>query len=229
MSSIGPENGTEPGRLRARPAEPSIPGDLPAGVQPLGIGGARDSYLFVPEGLPPADPAPLVLMLHGAGGHAHHGLAPLLDVAREKGVLLLAPASRDSTWDVILGRYGPDVELINQSLQWLFARQAIDPRRLAIGGFSDGASYALSLGIANGDLFTHILALSPGFMSPPAQRGAPEIFISHGAADTVLPVDRCSRRLVPQLRGAGYAVEYLEFQGGHTVPPEIAREALERV
>jgi predicted esterase len=34
---------------------------------------------------------------------------------------------------------------------------------LAVSGFSDGASYALSIGPANGDLFTHVMAFSPGF------------------------------------------------------------------
>ncbi len=39
-------------------------------------------------------------------------------------------------------------------------------------GFSDGASYALSLGVPNGDLFTHIVAFSPGFMRLPDQEPA---------------------------------------------------------
>jgi phospholipase/carboxylesterase len=41
----------------------------------------------------------------------------------------------------------------------------------------------------------------------------------------VLPIDNCSRRIVPLLRRGGYDVRYREFEGAHTVPPEIAREA----
>jgi predicted esterase len=96
---------------------------------------------------------------------------------------------------------------------------------VAMGGYSDGASYALSLGIANGDLFTHVLAFSPGFMAPPAQVGSPRIFVSHGTHDRWLPIQRCSRRIVPQLERAGYEVRYQEFSGGHVVPPEIEHEA----
>jgi phospholipase/carboxylesterase len=96
---------------------------------------------------------------------------------------------------------------------------------VAVGGYSDGASYALSLGIANGDLFTHVLAFSPGFMAPTGQVGAPRIFVSHGTRDGWLPIERCSRRIVPQLERAGYDVTYREFEGGHVVPPEIGREA----
>lgn len=54
----------------------------------------------------------------------------------------------------------------------------------------------------------------------------PAIFISHGTDDAVLPVDPCSRTLVPRLQRAGYDVRYREFDGGHVVPPEIACEAV---
>jgi predicted esterase len=108
-----------------------------------------------------------------------------------------------------------------------FSRYAIDPAHVAIGGFSDGASYALSLGLTNGDLFTHIIAFSPGFMAPAEYEGKPRIFISHGTRDQVLPIDACSRRIVPQVRGAGYDVEYHEFDGPHTVPPEMTRRAVD--
>ena len=83
-----------------------------------------------------------------------------------------------------------------------------------------------SLGITNGDLFAHVLAFSPGFMMPAGQRGSPRVFVSHGTCDEVLPIDRCSRRIVPQLERAGYDTRYREFEGGHTVPPEVAREAV---
>ena len=125
------------------------------------------------------------------------------------------------------GRYGADVRFIDRALENVFARYAVDPKRVAVGGFSDGASYALSLGVTNGDLFTHVLAYSPGFMAPAAQRGAPRLYVSHGTDDRVLPIDRCSRRLVPRLKEAGYGVLYREFEGPHTVPPQIARESLE--
>src|SRR5262249_11709837 len=113
------------------------------------------------------------------------------------------------------------------ALAMTFNRCAVDPAHLGIGGFSDGASYALSLGLTNGDRFTHILAFSPGFVPPAAQVGSPLIFVSHGPRDPVLPIDRCSRRIVPRLERAGYDVTYVEFDGPHTVPPEIARRGLD--
>jgi phospholipase/carboxylesterase len=140
---------------------------------------------------------------------------------------VLAPDSRASSWDFLRGGYGPDVAFIDRALDHVFDRCAIDPARIALAGFSDGASYALSLGLANGDLFTHLIAFSPGFAAPQTQVGAPRVFVSHGTGDPVLPIDRCSRRLVPVLRAGGYALEYTEFDGGHTVPRDLTRRAIE--
>jgi phospholipase/carboxylesterase len=211
--------------LHARPAQARSP--APTGLQALPIGGQRDSYLYVPPQYEPALPAPLVLLLHGAGGHAHDGLAVLRHLADSAGLILVAPASTASTWDVIARRaYGPDVDLADKALAHVFARYAVDPGHLAVGGFSDGASYALSLGLANGELFTHIMAFSPGFIGPLTPQGDPKVFISHGTHDQVLPITPCSRSIVQRLRNAEYAVMYDEFDGGHTIPPEVAQFAV---
>jgi phospholipase/carboxylesterase len=99
-----------------------------------------------------------------------------------------------------MGREGPDIAFIDRALAQTFNRYAIDPSKVAIAGFSDGASYALSVGLTNGDLFTHVIAFSPGFMAPGAQVGRARLFISHGKTDNVLPIDHCSRVIVPQLQ-----------------------------
>lgn len=213
------------GRLLARPTAPPSNARTQAGLRPLGLGSGRDGLLYVPAGYGELEKAPLALTLHGAGGNAHSGISHFLDLADEAGLVLLAPESRGRTWDVLVGGYGPDVEFIDRALKWTFERFALDTRRLAITGFSDGASYALSLGLTNGDLFTHLIAFSPGFMAPAQRRGTPPVFVSHGTRDGVLPIERCSRRIVPQLDHEGYEVRYREFDGPHTVPYSVAREA----
>jgi predicted esterase len=213
------------GRLRARPA--TAVGTGPVGLRPLELGSTRAGYLYVPPTYRAEHPAPLALLLHGAGEDARDALALLRSQADGAGLVLLAPSSSEYTWDVIATRrYGPDVAAIDQALESVFSRYALDPARVAVGGYSDGASYALSLGLANGDLFTHVLAFSPGFVAPPSQDGTPRIFVSHGTRDRWLPIDRCSRVIVPRLECAGYEIRYREFEGGHVVPPEIAGEAL---
>lgn len=211
------------GRLSVRPSE--VREASPKGLHRLNLESERDGLLYVPHGYRADRPAALALMLHGAGGNAQQGISLLRSFADESGLLLLAPDSRRQTWDVIIDRYGPDVSYIERALAQTFSRYAVDPKRIAVGGFSDGASYALSLGVTNGDLFTHVIAFSPGFMSPGGSKGSPRLFISHGTQDRVLPIERCSRRIVPQVKGAGYDVLYREFDGPHTVPREIARAA----
>jgi predicted esterase len=208
--------------LHVRPRQPGK--SIAPGQHSLDLGRDRDGVLVVPRGYSPDKAAPLALMLHGAAGQARR-LAPRFPMADEFGVILLVPESRGTTWDAIRGPFGADVQFIDRALEQAFDRCAVNPKKLAIGGFSDGASYALSLGLDNGTLFTHVMAFSPGFTAYRRPQGRPRIFISHGRSDQILPIDVCSRRIVPALEDAGYGVTYEEFDGPHTVPEEIARDA----
>jgi phospholipase/carboxylesterase len=206
------------GRLKSRPSPLPHDPELPAGVHLLGPG----ALLAVPP--TEAVPRPLLIFFHGAGGTAQQSVAAAGDRAAAHGVLLLAPTSVGTTWDLMAGGLGRDVAVLDAALAEAAERTAVS--RVAVGGFSDGASYALSLGLGNGDLFSHLLAFSPGFAVPAGQVGRPRIYVSHGVADRVLPIDPCSRRLVPRLRGAGYDVTYEEFDGGHVVTAGLVTAGL---
>jgi len=212
------------GRLSARPGTPTA--SIAPGEHPLSLSDRRDGLLYVPASYDPAKPAPLVLMLHGATGSARGALRPFRALADDAGLVLLAPESRGTTWDAVRGDYGPDIAFIDQALAWTFQRVAIDPARLTIEGFSDGATYALGVGLTNGDLFQRVIAFSPGFILPIDAHARPSVFISHGTRDDVLPIDQCSRRIVPELERSRYRVEYHEFDGPHAVPPDIAKQAV---
>jgi phospholipase/carboxylesterase len=225
----GSSSAAEDGRLLARSGNPTRNAALGPGLHPLGLGGTRDGMVYVPKPHDVTRPVPLVLMLHGAGGIADQVVPLVQDAADRYDFIVLGTDSRArDTWDVIRGEYGPDVAFIDRALAYVFERFAIDPERIVVGGFSDGASYALCLGMMNGDLVSDVLAFSPGFTAPAQIRGRPRVFISHGDADTVLPVDRCGRRLARELSRAGYDVDYREFSGGHVVPPDLAKAAVER-
>jgi phospholipase/carboxylesterase len=71
------------------------------------------------------------------------------------------------------------------------------------------------------------MAFSPGFVPEGFEaEGHPRVFISHGTEDQILPIETCSRRLVPELKQQGYKVTYREFQGPHAVPREVYDESL---
>ena len=219
--------GADPATLSARP-EASTPAAAPvAGTRALDTGGAPEALLHVPPGVEPGRRLPLLVSLHGAGGSPRAGLDLLRPLADEYGVVVLAPGSQGRTWDAVGNDYGPDAGRIDRALQQAFAELPVDAARVGISGFSDGASYALGLGLANGELFSAIIAFSPGYVPPAPRSGRPVVFVTHGEDDAVLPVDRTSRRIVPALREDGYDVTYREFPGPHTVPPELARAAVE--
>jgi len=213
-------------RFRLRPATTSRRGFDGGRDEPLGLGDARDGLLYVPDSAEPS--APVLVFLHGATGSGRSHLRAVLAAADRYGVVLLAPDSRHPvTWDLIAERrFGPDVVFLDRVLDSVVDRVDADTRRLAVGGVSDGASYALSIGLTNGDVLSAVLAFSPGFLVAPHPTGEPRIFISHGRSDPILPIDACSRSFVPSIRGAGYEVNFREFDGGHTVPPPIADEAV---
>jgi phospholipase/carboxylesterase len=185
-----------------------------AGMRPLGLGvGGRDGLLHVPDRLAPG-PVPLMLLLHGAGSTGQRQLGRMIGAINTAGVVVLAPDSRGGTWDAIRGGLKT------------FDAVAVDPARLTIAGFSDGATYALSLGLINGALFKRIAAFSPGFVvdGPPA--GKPKIFMSHGTNDPILPIDQCSRAIVPILETRGYDVTLREFNGVHEITATVKAEGL---
>jgi len=220
-SSTAPDSD---GRLTARPPD-RVATSLVSGA--LGLGGSeRDGVVQVPAAAAKGA-VPLLVFLHGATQNGEGMLRRIGAAADEAGVAVLAPDSRGTTWDAIRDGFGDDVRFLDRALAHVFARLAVDPARIALGGFSDGASYAISLGLANGDLFPRVTAFSPGFVISAQPHGRPRFFVSHGTSDQILPIDRCSRVIVPRLQAMGYDVTFREFEGRHEMPPAVAREGLQ--
>lgn len=213
------------GRITFQPAPPVLP-PLPPGLHPLGLGGPRDTLLMVPPGLDPAVPAPLMVLFHGGGGSAAKILPMMEAHAIRNRFLLLVPQSVFPTWDIVIAGNGPDRERLETALATVAERFALDPARIAFAGHSDGGSYALSLGLTNGQFVTHVIASSAGFMSVHRQEGAPRIFISHGVEDEQIPIDRSGRAHSTLLKEAGYDVTYVEYHGPHAWQPPVVALAV---
>jgi len=213
-------------RLTARPGSPSLSAPTKGEATRLTLDPLRDGLLYVPEAYAPDTPMPLMVVLHGSGGAATDWESYWAR-AEAHGMIVLAPESRAYTWDLVIGGFGLDVLFLDAALAHTFDRCNVDPDRIALAGFSDGASYALSLGVVNGDLFSSLIGYSPGFYTPGSPiTGAPGIFVSHGTSDQILSFTRTRDVIVPELEAAGYDVTFAPFDGGHGVPAEISEAAI---
>jgi phospholipase/carboxylesterase len=227
-----PSEGDTPTATATRLPPPSrpTPGLCRAGEERLDVGSPRPALLYVPQNAAARSAqgagSPLLLFFHGATQSPQQMLEHLRSLADEHGVIVLAPASRDVTWDAIRGAPGVDAAAVERALAAAFERCVVDPRRVGIGGFSDGASYALILGLPNGDVFTHVLAFSACIVAATDTASAkPRVFLSHGRADAILPFASCGPHLDRRLRDAGFVVRFQPFPGGHDVPPPVAEAA----
>lgn len=221
--STDPADAVAP-RLSARPTDvamPSTTGRIDISEREV------DAILYVPASVPSRTTVPLMLFLHGALRDPGPIVEALIPTTDQHGVVLLAPYSEIGTWDAIrLGYFSPDVARINAALDWVFSRWPVEPSRIALTGFSDGATYTLALGRANGDLFTRLVAFSPGYLIGVDAVGRPPIMVTHGRQDTILPYSNTSGSIVPGLRNAGYDVDFRTFEGGHAVLGSAAREVI---
>ena len=153
--------------------------------------------------------------------------------------ILVLPQSKGPTWDMIVDlqnrlgaemnvqpRYGRDLKALDAALADLFARVAVDPARVGIMGFSDGATYAVSVGTANPQLFHTLIAYSPGPAFPTRFDPTQRIFISHAEEDPVLPYS-VTRGMVARMRVKHMPVMFESFHGGHEVPKAIHAKAVD--
>jgi predicted esterase len=184
----------------------------------LGLVDGRDGTLVLPD--VPDGAAPLVIAFHGAESGAEQMVGLLEPAAERAGAVVLAPESRDVTWD-LLHCQGEDALFVARAVDAVCAAAHIDTRRVALAGFSDGASFAL--GVPVPVEATALVAFSPGFFT--GRHGTAPAYVSHGTHDPVLPVGACGRTVARELAEAGRRVRYHEFGGGHVVPPEIVDEA----
>ena len=73
------------GKLYARPGQDATDSSPPApGLQPLGTGARRDGLIYTPRSYKHGEPAPLCIIMHGAGGNAKGALFPPLEDIAER-------------------------------------------------------------------------------------------------------------------------------------------------
>lgn len=201
--------------------------DLPFGESRLGLSDTeRDGLLYLPSRYRPGTPVPLVIMLHGLGGIGP-AMRTLFTVAEARTIVVIAPESRNIKWGQEAAGFDADVRYIGAAFRYVTSLLDIDPEYVALAGQSDGAGYALSMGLAYGDTFNHLMVFAGGQMAPLRRRGKPRIFFGHGIDDAQMPIEETARVFVPALKKDGYDVTLLEYEGGHAVPQAVTAAAFD--
>lgn len=202
--------------------EPTQPGDE--------IGAARGGYvtisneasaghLLLPEPIDPTRSYPLMTVFHGAGRQDELLVRAYQDEPARRDVLVFIPRSTYPTWDLLVGEDRPDLDFLEQAYGEIYSRVRVDHARQAVIGYSDGASYALAVGLSNPRLFAAVMGWAAGFVvfekeaiAPTDPR--PRILLEHGTHDTVFPFEQIALRNCAILRRLGYEVELRVDEGG---------------
>jgi phospholipase/carboxylesterase len=184
--------------------------------------------------------------MHGRGAD-EHDLAPLLQALDPDGDLLgflprgplaLPPGGRH--WYVLREVGSPDREtflhtfaLLSDWLDGVLAENEVTPDRLVVGGFSQGAVMAYSLGLGAGRpqpagilAFSGFIPRVDGFELDLDGRTGLPVSISHGSLDPIISVE-FAREARTRLEAAGLAVRYREDPVPHTIAPGALAQAKE--
>lgn len=203
---------------------------------------SNEAIGYVPASAGPRPP--LLVLLHGAGRRADRMIERLAAEADARGIVLLAPTSIGMTWDTVSRAEEPqspsstlanslarrfssshDADRVEAAIAALAKTVPVDRARTVLAGFSDGATFALAMGMSRNHPFSAVIAWSPGIaietVSPAHGR---KVFVSHGRQDPVLSFNTDCAEIVPLVQSEGAAVSFLPFKGGHEMP-EIAKDA----
>ncbi|HVB09344.1 MAG TPA: phospholipase [Bacillota bacterium] len=175
-------------------------------------------------------PHPCLLLLHGRGADEQDllGLAGLLDprlFCVSVRAPLRAPGMPGYQWHTSLATGSPEPVSMLQSLEKLRRVVAalpgaypVDPGRLFVLGFSQGAAMTLALSSAEPQAVSGALVLS-GFWPPAAKAeglNGKAVFVAHGSMDPVLPLT-FGRAIRDALTAGGADLTYREYPMAHQI------------
>lgn len=184
------------------------------------------------DGPDPATAAGVLIFLHGRGGSIARS-AELVKRVRGAGlpndvsvVLLEAPFPTlfGHAWGNDAAQQATSRARVRARLAELIGIRNPSPTHIVLAGFSQGAGVAGDLA-AEEPRVDALASFSPcGFWlrDQLPKRKNLRVLLAHGARDAVCPVNE-SRSLARVLKDARVPVQYLEFDGEHTVPAQVVR------
>lgn len=187
-----------------------------------------EPVVLVPDNLAKDRPAPVVVVLHPYGG-TPEGIAECFREATfEMGAILVAPRALHPVGGGYEWGAEEDVSmLVDRALDRLEKERPIDRARIVLGGFSQGATRSLDLGMHHPERFCGIVSVGGEFMSlavdPESDlRKLPRFYLMVGANDRRASCNELARR---ELECAGITVKLEVFPGlGHDFPRDRVRE-----
>lgn len=185
--------------------------------------GESRAVLLTPREIDPQRAYPLITVFHGAGRQDEQLVKALRDEPEKRAALFFVPRSRLQTWDLIATADRHDLDFLEWAYDLIYRRYPVDPLRQGLLGYSDGASYALSVGLSNPHIFCAVMVWAAGFrvidealLDPTARK--PRILLEHGTHDQLFPFEKIALPLREALEHAGYSVEFRVDQGGQHWP-----------
>ncbi|MBW2292058.1 MAG: hypothetical protein JRG94_07065 [Deltaproteobacteria bacterium] len=185
--------------------------------------GAGSAVLLTPSKIDPERRYPLFTVLHGAGRQDEMLVKACRDEPDRRDAFFLVPRSVEPTWDLIVGGERPDLDFLEYAYDLIYRRYPIDPERQVLIGYSDGASYALSIALSNPQIFEAALCWAAGFVMPDGQAVSsedrkPEIYLEYGTHDELFPFEQIALPMKENLTRAGYRVKFSVDDGGRHWP-----------
>ncbi len=193
----------------------------------------QQAILLTPDEIDAEARYPLVTVLHGAGRQDEMLAKAYRDEAERRQALFLIPRSYHPTWDLIVGEGRRDLDFLGYAYDLVYRRYPVDVGRQALIGYSDGASYGLSIGLSNPKIFRAIMAWAAGFVAfdfsaVDSDDPRPSLLLEYGTHDPVFSFEQVALPMREHLEGSGYPVEFRVDQGGRHWPSgDFQSEALD--
>jgi predicted esterase len=185
--------------------------------------GESRALLLTPDEIDPDQLYPLITVLHGAGRQDEQLAKVFRDEPERRQALFLIPRSVLPTWDLIAGAGRPDLDFLEYAYDLIYRRYPVDEKGQALVGYSDGASYGLSVGLSNPNIFSAVMGWAAGFEVADRETigstaAKPRVLLEYGTHDPLFPFERVALPMRAHLEQLGYSVEFRVDQGGKHWP-----------